>query len=59
MYFSIFEEAGKVFPEARRVDAGSLYEAFEQVKDGRGKQGKRYPWPLLLTLPRDAGNWAQ
>jgi hypothetical protein len=27
-----------------------LYCAFEQVKDGRKAQGKRYPLALLLTL---------
>jgi hypothetical protein len=27
-----------------------LYRAFEQVRDGRKKKGKRYPLPLLLTL---------
>lgn len=28
----------------------SKYSAFEQVRDGRKKKGKRYPLPLLLTL---------
>ena len=31
-------------------DVASLYQAFEQVKDGRKEKGKRYPLPLLLTL---------
>jgi predicted transposase YbfD/YdcC len=32
------------------IDAVSLYRAFEQVKDGRGKKGKRYPLAFILTL---------
>jgi hypothetical protein len=32
------------------VDAASLYQAFEQVRDGRDPPGRRYPLPLLLTL---------
>jgi predicted transposase YbfD/YdcC len=32
------------------IDAASLYQAFEKVKDGRGKKGKRYPLALILTL---------
>jgi predicted transposase YbfD/YdcC len=35
---------------AVEVEAGSVYRAFEQVKDRRGKKGKRYPLALLLTL---------
>jgi hypothetical protein len=27
----------------------SIYEALQQVSDGRRKQGKRYPLPLILT----------
>ena len=36
--------------EALSIDPASLYSAFEQVRDGRKKKGKRYPLPLLLTL---------
>src|SRR5260370_8174827 len=32
------------------IDAASLYRAFEQVKDRRGKKGKRYTLALILTL---------
>jgi predicted transposase YbfD/YdcC len=32
------------------IDTASLYRAFEQVKDGRGKKGRRYPLALILTL---------
>ncbi len=50
MYLSIFESAEPGAPEALTIDAASLYSAFEQVRDGRKKKGKRYPLPLLLTL---------
>jgi hypothetical protein len=40
MYLTIFEQ---VEQEALEVEAASLYRAFEQVKDRRGKKGKRYP----------------
>jgi len=32
------------------IDPASLYRAFEQVKDRRGKKGKRYALALILTL---------
>jgi predicted transposase YbfD/YdcC len=50
MYLSIFDEVEKVDSEALKMDAASLYCAFEQVTDGRKAKGKRYPLPLLLTL---------
>ena len=50
MYLSIFESAEPGAAEALTIDAASLYSAFEQVRDGRKKKGKRYPLPLLLTL---------
>lgn len=37
-------------PQARAIDAQSLYAAFEQVPDGRKKRGRRYSLALLLTL---------
>jgi len=46
----VFEEFEQVDPEALRLDATSLYRAFEQVKDGRKAKGKRYPLALLFTL---------
>ena len=49
MYLTIFDDAEKVREEGLNIDAASLYSAFEQVKDGRKKRGKRYPLPLLLT----------
>jgi hypothetical protein len=50
MYLSIFESGEPGAAEALTMDAASLYSAFEQVRDGRKKKGKRYPLPLLLTL---------
>jgi predicted transposase YbfD/YdcC len=50
MYLSIFDQIEQVGQEALAVDAASLYRAFEQVKDGRGNKGKRYPLAFLLTM---------
>src|SRR5947199_1591436 len=50
MKLSVFDEREQGDPEALRVDAASLYRAFEQVKDGRKAKGKRYPLALLFTL---------
>jgi predicted transposase YbfD/YdcC len=33
-----------------RIDAASLYQAFEKVKDRRERKGTRYPLALVLTL---------
>src|SRR2546429_1172648 len=50
MYISIFDQVEQVDQGALEVESASLYRAFEQVKDRRGKKGKRYPLALLLTL---------
>ena len=50
MYCSILDQIGQLGQGAVEVDAVSLYRAFEQVKDGRGKKGKRYPLAFLLTM---------
>ncbi|EFH80734.1 ISAs1 family transposase [Ktedonobacter racemifer] len=50
MYLTISDEMKKAFPEALHVDPTSFYAAFAQVKDRRGKRGRRYPLPLILTL---------
>jgi DDE_Tnp_1-associated len=50
MYLTIFNQREQVDQEALEVEAGSLYRAFEQVKDRRGRKGKRYPLALLLPL---------
>ncbi len=50
MYLTIFNQVEQIAQEALPVESGSVYQAFEQVKDGRGKKGKRYPFALLFTL---------
>ena len=50
MYLSIFESGEPGGAEGLSSDPASLYRAFEQVRDGRGKKGKRYPLALMLTL---------
>ena len=50
MYLSIFDEGEQVGPGSLARDAASLYSAFEQVKDGRKKKGKRDPIALILTV---------
>src|SRR5438270_13947736 len=50
MYLTMFESGEKVAAEGLTFEPDSLYRAFEQVKDGRKKKGKRYPLPFLLTL---------
>src|SRR5207237_5976580 len=50
MYLSIFDSGEKVAAEGLDIDPASLYNAFEQVTDGRKKKGKRYPLPFLLTV---------
>ena len=50
MYLTMFESVEKAVAQGLIMDPDSLYSAFEQVTDGRKKQGKRYPLPLLLTL---------
>lgn len=50
MYLTVFDHVEQVDQEALEVESASLYRAFEQVKDRRGKKGKRYPLALLLTL---------
>ena len=50
MYLTIFTQMEQVNQGAVEVEAGSVYQAFEQVKNRRGKKGKRYPLALLFTL---------
>jgi predicted transposase YbfD/YdcC len=50
MDLTTFDQVEQVGQESLAIDAASLYQAFEQVKDGRGKKGKRYPLALILTL---------
>lgn len=50
MNLTIFDSAQQSIPPLLSIDPGSLYHAFEQVKDGRKPRGKRYPLALILTL---------
>lgn len=50
MYRTTLDQREQVDQEFFAVDAASLYQAFERVKDGRGKKGKRYPLAFLLTV---------
>src|SRR5436853_7252114 len=50
MDLTTFDHPEQAGPELLAIDVASLYQAFEQVKDGRGKKGKRYPLALILTL---------
>src|SRR5947199_8374907 len=50
MKLTTFDQAEQVGQESLARDGESLYRAFEQVKDGRRKKGKRYPLALILTL---------
>lgn len=50
MDLTTFAQAEQIGQESLPIDAASFYQAFEQVKDGRGRKGKRYPLALILTL---------
>jgi predicted transposase YbfD/YdcC len=50
MNYSMFEEAMELVQRDRQIDAMSVYQAFEVIKDGRKKRGVRYPVALVLTL---------
>jgi len=50
MDLTTFDQAGQASQEAVAIDPASLYQAFEQVKDRRGRKGRRYPLAFVLTL---------
>jgi len=50
MDLSTFGQVEQISQHALTIDAASLYRAFEQVKDRRGKKGTRYPLAFVLTL---------
>ncbi len=50
MYLSIFDQIEQPNQEPLTIDAASLYRVFEQVKDGRGRKGRRFPLAFILTL---------
>jgi len=54
----IWEEAKELAGWEGQGEVLSMYEAMQQVKDARRKQGKRYPLALILTyvlLAKGAG----
>jgi DDE_Tnp_1-associated len=50
MDLTTFDQVEQVGQELLAIEAVSLYQAFEKVKDGRGKKGVRFPLALILTL---------
>jgi predicted transposase YbfD/YdcC len=50
MNLTIFDTMQQSTPAPLSIDPSSLYHAFEQVKDGRKRRGKRYPLALIFTL---------
>ena len=50
MDLTTFDQVEQIEQESLVIEAASFYQAFEQVNDGRGKKGKRYPLALILTL---------
>jgi len=50
MDLTTFDQVGQASQEVVAIDPASLYQAFEQVKDGRGRKGRRYPLAFVLTL---------
>src|SRR5437660_6736678 len=47
---SIFDQGKQISQDSLVIDPASLYQAFEKVKDGRGRKGTRYPLAFILTL---------
>src|SRR5271170_408772 len=50
MDLSTFDGIEQFKQGAFDIDPASLYREFEKVKDGRGKKGRRFPLPFVLTL---------
>lgn len=50
MNSSILDPIEQVDPTAKEVNTLSLYQAFEQIKDGRKRKGRRYPLAFLFTV---------
>ncbi len=46
----IFDQGKQICQEPLAINPASLYQAFEKLKDGRGRKGRRYPLALILTL---------
>ena len=50
MNLTICDSVLQSAPSPLSIDPQSLYQALEQVKDGRKRRGKRYPLALIFTL---------
>ena len=50
MDLTTFDQMEQIGQASLAIDTASLYQAFEKVKDGRGRKGRRYPIELILTL---------
>jgi hypothetical protein len=50
MYLSIFESRDNGATKALTIDPACLDCSFEQVTDGRKKEGKRYALPRFVTV---------
>src|SRR5438045_4972527 len=50
MDYNTLSESIEQATASSQPEAWSLYQAFEQVKDGRKKRGVRYPLAVVLTL---------
>ena len=50
MDLTTFAQTEQVGQESLAIDTASFYQAFEHVKDGRGRKGKCYPLAFILTL---------
>jgi predicted transposase YbfD/YdcC len=50
MNISTFNKIAQFSQGSFAIDPASLYREFEKVKDGRGKKGRRFPLPFILTL---------
>jgi predicted transposase YbfD/YdcC len=50
MDLSTFDEGVQFNQGSLAISPASLYREFEKVKDGRGKKGRRFPLPFILTL---------
>lgn len=50
MNLTICERMLQIAPAPLSVHPHSLYQALEQIKDGRKRRGKRYPLALIFTL---------
>ena len=50
MDLSTFDEGAQFSQGSLAISPASFYREFEKVKDRRGKKGRRFPLPFVLTL---------